>query len=185
MFWSTAHVTKRSSTSRRRSLIWHSSVLTTRFVHRRAFGSLGEGTVIVRPYSLLGTDRIHIGSRCSIYDNTWLAVEFEGGPLHIGDDVSFGPGCHVHAMDPIRIGDRCMFAEGVYVGSADHDKANRHLVTRSGAVSIGNDVFLGLRSVVLGGVTIGDGATIGAHSVVTRDVAAGSVVAGNPARAIR
>ena len=87
--------------------------------------------------------------------------------------------------DPVRIGDRCMLAEGVYVGSADHDKASRHLVTRSGPVSIGNDVFLGIRSVVLGGVTIGDGATVGAHSVVTRDVAAGSVVAGNPARRIR
>ena len=139
----------------------------------------------MHPYSLTGTDRIHIGMRCSIFDDAWLAVEEDGGPLHIGDDVSFAPGCHVHVMDPVRIGDRCMLAEGVYVGSADHDKASRHLVTRSGPVSIGNDVFLGIRSVVLGGVTIGDGATVGAHSVVTRDVAAGSVVAGNPARRIR
>lgn len=177
-------MTQRSSTSLKRSLRWRWSVLIARTVHRRAFATLGEGAIIVRPYSLVGTDRIHIGSRTSIFDNAWLAVEDGGGPLHIGDDVSFAPGCHVHAMDPIRIGDRCMFAEGVYVGSADHDSQSRHVVTRSGPVIIGNDVFLGLRSVVLGGVTIGDGATVGAHAVVTSDVAAGSVVAGVPARPI-
>ena len=38
---------------------------------------------------------------------------------------------------------------------------------------------------VLGGVTIGDGCVIGAGAVVTRDIPAGSVAVGNPARAIR
>ena len=44
---------------------------------------------------------------------------------------------------------------------------------------------IGTGAVVLGGITIGEGAVVGAGSVVTRDVPAGAVVAGNPARVLR
>jgi acetyltransferase-like isoleucine patch superfamily enzyme len=50
---------------------------------------------------------------------------------------------------------------------------------------IGHDVWIGEAALVKGGVTIGSGAVIGMGSVVTKDVAAYSVVAGNPARHIR
>lgn len=50
---------------------------------------------------------------------------------------------------------------------------------------IGNDVWLGIRTIVLGGVTIADGAVIGAGSVVTKDVGPYEIWAGNPARFIR
>ncbi len=43
---------------------------------------------------------------------------------------------------------------------------------------------IGSGAVILGGVRIGEGALVGAGAVVTRDVAAGEVVAGSPARAI-
>jgi maltose O-acetyltransferase len=49
-------------------------------------------------------------------------------------------------------------------------------------VRIGSDVWIGGGAIILPGVTIGDGAVIGAGSVVTRDVGAGLIVAGNPAR---
>lgn len=52
-------------------------------------------------------------------------------------------------------------------------------------VVIGNDVWIGARVIVLGGITIGNGAVIGAGSVVTRDVPPYAVVAGVPARLIR
>ncbi len=53
------------------------------------------------------------------------------------------------------------------------------------SVTIGEDVWLGARALVLPGVTIGDGAIIGAGSVVTKDVPVRAIVAGNPARLIR
>jgi len=54
-----------------------------------------------------------------------------------------------------------------------------------GDTVIGNDVWIGQNAVILPGVRIGDGAIIGASSVVGSDVAPYSIVAGNPARALR
>lgn len=50
---------------------------------------------------------------------------------------------------------------------------------------IGNDVWIGARSIVMDGVTIGDGAIVAAGSVVTKDVPPFSVVGGAPAKVIK
>lgn len=52
-------------------------------------------------------------------------------------------------------------------------------------VNIGDNVWLGKSVVILPNVSIGDSAIIGADAVVTKDVAAYTVVGGNPARFIR
>ena len=67
----------------------------------------------------------------------------------------------------------------------DHLKhVQGHPATR-GDVVIGNDVWIGQHAILLSGVGVGDGAVIAAHAVVTKDVAAYTVVAGNPARPVR
>jgi len=167
-----------------RSLRWQLARARTAALYRPAFAGVGAGTVIVRPHQLRGVDRITLGRDCAVYEGAWLAVEEGGGPLTIGDHTYLGHAVHLHAIDPVRIGSRCVLADGVYVTSTDHDRTDRHRTHGTGAVTIGDDVFLGQRAVVLGGVTIGDGATVAAHAVVTRDVAPGTVVAGVPARPI-
>jgi len=52
-------------------------------------------------------------------------------------------------------------------------------------VTVGNDVWIGHRAILLGGITVGDGAIIGAGAVVTRDVEPYAVVAGVPALTLR
>lgn len=52
-------------------------------------------------------------------------------------------------------------------------------------VSVGNDVWIGARVMVMGGVTIGDGAVIGAGAIVTNDVPPYAIVGGVPAKIIR
>lgn len=52
-------------------------------------------------------------------------------------------------------------------------------------VNIGRNVWIGFDSCVLPGVSIGEGSIVGARSVVTCDVPPFTIVAGNPARAIR
>jgi acetyltransferase-like isoleucine patch superfamily enzyme len=49
---------------------------------------------------------------------------------------------------------------------------------------IGDDVFIGARSIVLKGVHIDNGAIVGAGAVVTKNVPAYAIVAGNPARVV-
>lgn len=163
---------------------WHTSRVKSVALYRRAFGSLGPETVIVRPHRLQGVDRIHIGASCSIFEGAWLACEPGGGPLRIGDNTYLGHGVHLHALDPVTIGSDCVLADGVFIGSSDHDRDDRHRVHGTGAITIGDRVFIGERVVVLGGVSIGDGATVGANAVVTKDVAAGTTVVGTPARII-
>ena len=71
------------------------------------------------------------------------------------------------------------------VNSGGHAAGDRHGVTDTGPINIGDNVFIGQRAIVLGGGTIGHGATVGAGSVVTHDVSAGATVAGVPARLLR
>ncbi len=52
-------------------------------------------------------------------------------------------------------------------------------------VRIGNDVWIGTRAIIMGGLTIGDGAIIAAGAIVTKDVPPYAVVAGVPARIVR
>ena len=57
--------------------------------------------------------------------------------------------------------------------------------TCKGDIIIGNDVWIGAKTTIFGGVKIGDGAVIGSCSVITKDVEPYSVVAGNPAKHIK
>ncbi|GAA1916868.1 acyltransferase [Nocardioides hwasunensis] len=168
----------------RPGLRWRVGRVVTELLYRSAFGSIGAGTVIVRPHKLQGVERIHLGAGCSVFEGAWLASEPDGGELRIGDHTYLGHDVHLHAYDSVTIGSGCVIADGVFVGSSDHDRDDRHRVHGTGPISIGDRVFLGQRSVVLGGVSIGDGATVGAHAVVTRDVAPGQTVVGIPARPV-
>ncbi len=56
--------------------------------------------------------------------------------------------------------------------------------TKCGKVTIGNNVFIGMGSIVLPSVTIGDNVVVGAGCVVSKDVPSNSVVVGNPMRII-
>jgi acetyltransferase-like isoleucine patch superfamily enzyme len=99
--------------------------------------------------------------------------------------VSWGAKLDVRGGE-IIIGDRCIITHGCIILS--HDRAKKRIDINDkgkGTVRLGNDVFIGVNSVVLRDVTIGDYSIVGAGSVVTKDVPSNVVVAGNPAKIIR
>ena len=112
--------------------------------------------------------------------------------ISIGSDVGLS-GTVICAAKSIAIGERCLFGADVMVFDTDFhnpEPKNRRFSTPdwdriSKPVSIGNDVFIGTRSIIMKGVTIGDGAIIGAGSVVVSDVPANSIAAGSPAKFIK
>ena len=86
----------------------------------------------------------------------------------------------------IQIGENCLITHGVKILS--HDGSLRLIrpgVDRAGEVNIGDNVFVGVNSIILSNVSIGDNSVIAAGAVVTTDVPPASVVGGNPARIIR
>ena len=52
-------------------------------------------------------------------------------------------------------------------------------------ITIGNDVWIGARAMVMDGVEVGDGAIVAANAVVTKDVPPYAIVGGVPAKVIR
>ena len=94
------------------------------------------------------------------------------------------------AYERIEIGDHTMFANGCFVGDAEHrfDDPDTPVTwqgfTSKGPVRIGSNCWFGVNCVVTSGVTIGDRCVIGANSVVTTDLPPGTIAAGAPARVI-
>jgi maltose O-acetyltransferase len=89
---------------------------------------------------------------------------------------------------PIRIGAACQLASHVQLLAATHpiDPEARRLGWELGQpITIGDNVWLGGGAIVCPGVTIGDDTVVGAGAVVTRDLPAGIVAFGVPAKVVR
>lgn len=102
---------------------------------------------------------------------------------------------------PVRIGSFCSVGPDVlFICAAEHrvDTATTYPLQLvdgkirngdgtfgKGPITVGHDVWIGARCIILSGVTIGNGAVIGAGSIVTRDVPPYAIAVGNPARTIR
>ena len=129
----------------------------------RAFGARVEG----RPF-------VHQRARVQI---PWK--------LTLRDRACLGDGAMAYSLGPIEIGARATVAQEAYLCAGTHDFTDPNLPLQTAPIVIGADAFVGARAFVLPGVTVGERAIVGAGSVVSRDVPAGMVVAGNPARVIR
>ncbi len=109
-----------------------------------------------------------------------------GKNLHIGKHVFINSGCHFQDQGGIYIGDGALIGHCVVLATLNHeqDPGNRGDLYPK-PIHIGKNVWIGAHATVLQGVTIGDGAIVAAGATVTKDVPAGAVVGGVPARMIK
>ncbi len=157
---------------------------------------VGEGSVIGAGSQIADST---IGAGCqvwaSIVESSEIADGASVGPLsHLRAGSSIGPGAEIGNFAEIknsRLGSGVKQHHTSYLGDADvgartnvgagtitanYDGSAKHRTT------IGEDVFLGVDTMLRAPVTLGDGAKTGAGAVVTRDVPAGKLAVGVPAR---
>lgn len=160
-----------------------------------AFDHLGESARFLAPQSvrihgrhICAGDYLHcISDRLKPVKLTTWADRTHQGHISIGNYCLIAPGVEITAFENIAIGDNCMLAADVIIHDCDwHGLYNRLRPFRCNApVSLGNNVWVGMRSIITKGVTIGENSVIGAGSVVTKDIPANSVACGNPAKVIK
>lgn len=132
---------------------------------KRIFGQMGEGVTVNTPfwcdygYNTTVGNYFFANHNCQILD---------GGKVTFGNYVFIAPNCTFttaeHALDVEQRN------EGLEVALP---------------ITVGNNVWIGAGTIVLGGVTIGDNTVIGAGSVVTKSIPANVVAVGVPCRVMR
>ncbi len=110
-------------------------------------------------------------------------ILFQGAKLILGKNSFVNSDCKLRCHQEISIGDYCAISHDFTIMDSDAHSLGKDNPAK--AVRIGNHVWIGTRVTILKGVTIGDGAVIAAGAVVTRDVPAGTLVGGVPARVIK
>jgi maltose O-acetyltransferase len=128
-------------------------------------GAVGAETVVRAPIYVDYGEHLTIGARTFV---NFGLIALDVAPIAIGDDCQLGPNVQLltayHPTDP---------------------EPRRAKLEAAAPITIGDNVWLGGGVIVLPGVTIGDDSVVGAGSVVTKDVPAGVLAVGNPARVVR
>lgn len=120
--------------------------------------------------------KIFVGGKTKLTKNTFLGnnVSFNGmtvagvGKLTIGNNFHSGTDCLIITSNHNYKGEKVPYDE-------------THIVKE---VIIGDNVWLGSRVIILGGVTVGEGAIVQAGAMVYKDVPNCAIVGGNPAQII-
>jgi maltose O-acetyltransferase len=128
-------------------------------------GAFGEGSDIRPPLQCDYGYQTFVGARCFA---NWGLISLDVATVTIGDDVQLGPNVQLltatHPLEPGPRRDKWEAAEPIVIG---------------------DNVWLGGSVVVCPGVTIGADTVVGAGAVVVRDLPAGVVAVGSPARVVR
>lgn len=122
-----------------------------------------------------------------------MAYVGNGRDIEIGDYSAIGPRAYIGGIGSggsLHIGNYVMMAPDVIILTQQHrhDRLDIPMCYQGKIdkkVTIEDDVWIGMRAIIMPGVTIGKGAIIGAGAVVTKNVEPYSIVGGVPAQTIK
>lgn len=171
-FWSTA-----DDAARRRQLDTQRDAAAA-----RPGWSFGE-ECFVSELASVDNDELRLGDRSYIAAGAYLT-----GSFRTGRDCSVN--AYTVIRGDVRIGDAVRIGAHTSIIGFNHTMTTTDIEffrqpLESRGIRIGNDVWIGSHVVILDGITVGDHAVLAAGAVVTKNVAAGAIVGGNPAKLIR
>lgn len=184
-----------------------------RWLYAKLFGRMGRQVILGKGIALRQPGRMILGDRVAIDDFVLLdasgtggqglvlednvivsrnsVIQGKTGPVFIDEHTDIGCNTVISSISGVYIGRSVLIASNCYIGGGRyrHDRLDVPMMEQGlfsrGAISIGDDVWLGAGVIVLDGVSIGQGCIIGAGAVVTEDIPPYSVAVGTPARVIR
>lgn len=153
------------------------------FVHTR-----GKGSHIRRHtrMDVLPFNQFVLGDRSVIED--FSTINNGVGNVVIGNDTLVGMANVI--IGPVTIGNNVILAQNIVISGLNHEYKDparpiRNQDVTTAPIIIEDDCWIAANSVITAGVTIGKHSVVAAGSVVTKNVPAYTIVAGNPAKAIR
>jgi acetyltransferase-like isoleucine patch superfamily enzyme len=158
--------------------------------HMARAGAYARWPIEGEALEALDSGRLVVGEGTLLEPGCWLTLAPEAR-IRIGQGCFLNRGTMLAALEAIEIGDHVMFANNCFVGDSDHryDDPDVPITWQGfvprGPVKIGSNCWFGVNCVVTGGVEIGDRCVIGSTSVVTRDLPAGVIAAGAPAKVVK
>ena len=181
--------------------------------YRTKFKSMGENVYIGKGVNIVNPQFITVGNNVEIKNDVTLIARGEGGItlsdnvrlqervyldtervtdgyITIGEGVYIGTGTTLFGHKGLEIGNDCLLAQNITLTPYSHifDDPNRIIYSQGGhceKVTIGNDVYIGMRAAVMYSGNIGDGSVIGAGSTVVKPIPPYSVAVGSPAKVIK
>lgn len=148
----------------------------------------GKGSVIYKSVrkDIVPFNKFEMGNYSVVED--FCTLNNSVGNIIIGNNSRIGLANTI--IGPVEIGNNVNLGQNVILSGLNHNYDNIELnideqgITKK-LITIQNNVLIGANSVILAGVTIGTHSYIGAGSIVTKSVEPYTLVAGNPARAIK
>ena len=128
---------------------------------------------------------IVLGRNCRIQRHVYIGN---------GEEIRIGDNCQINErvrMDNVHIGNHVMIArEVVFLGKTHNSESTELSMAEQGIKDdfltvVEDDVWLGMRSIIMPGIRVGRGSIVASGAVVTKDVAPFTIVGGIPAKLIK
>ncbi|MBM3705590.1 MAG: hypothetical protein FJW66_03595 [Actinobacteria bacterium] len=180
--------------------------------YRCLFKKVGKGVIFGKSITIRNPYKISIGSNVIIDDNVMIdakgsdntgvvledgvyigrntILSCKNGDIFLDKNANVGFNCEIYSLNRVEIGKDVLIAAYTYIIGGGHMSTDTEVLFRDQekhaiGIKIGDNVWLGAKSIVMDGCSIGDNSIIGAGAIVTRNIPEDSVAAGIPARVIK